>query len=116
MNTIRCTNYILLLNVPLTFAFISLFLLSFSIYPHYYHSLALENYAVLGNASQLKATKTPTLAENLSLKMDYKNKIGQNDVKNSSYTNFYPNKTYTLIGKNIDLDIAPDKRVLSWTF
>src|SRR5689334_9021989 len=105
MNTIRCTNYILLLNVPLTFAFISLFLLSFSIYPHYYHSLALENYAVLGNASQLKATKTLPLTENFSrsLKMDYKDNIDQDDVKKPSYTNFYPNKTYTLIGKNIDL-------------
>lgn len=118
MNTIRHSNSVLSSTVPLTFVIISLFLLSLSSYPHYYQSLALENYPVTGNTSHLEATKTPTVAKNLSRSfgMDFKDNISQYHVKKPFHTDFYPDKTYTLIGKNIDLNIAPDKRVLTWTF
>lgn len=118
MNTISHANYILLLIIPLTFVFISLFQLSFSFEPPYYQSLALENYTVLGNTSHLKTTKVPPLTENLSriFEIDYKHNVSHDDVKNQFHTDFYPNRTYTLIGKNIDLEVAPNKKVLSWTF
>lgn len=123
MNTVRYTNHLLLLILPMIFLFIALFLLSFSVDSYYNQNMDLENHIVFGKPSNLNTKSTP-LADNLSMifEMDHKNNNNNNSnnnqevVKKPIHTEFYPNKTFTLIGKNIDLEIAPNKQVLAWTF
>jgi hypothetical protein len=94
------------------------FLLLFSSDTNHNLSLGLENYSALNNNEHLKTTKPSNLVENLSniFGSSIRDNVSQDNVHSFSSSKFHPSKTFTLIGKNMNLDVAPNKNVLSWTF
>ena len=88
-------------------------------------SLADEFSITKHNTADIAATVDSTNLTNISIPDNYLDQEEYNEFYNSTITTvkgenivntFQPNKIYTLVAENVNLEIAPNKRVLAWTF